>query len=115
MVVFDRTKAETFDHVDDWMEEVQRYEQQNTIKLLVGNKSDMAEGVSLSEARRKADQLSIAYMETSAKTGYQVDAAFTKLARLLMQQREAEGISQGKGLSTRIVLEKENKQIACCT
>ena len=41
IMVYDVTSQESFDHVSDWLTEVNRYASEGTCKLLVGNKSDM--------------------------------------------------------------------------
>jgi hypothetical protein len=41
--VYDVTSAESFDHVEEWLSEVDRYANENTSKLLVGNKADLVE------------------------------------------------------------------------
>lgn len=116
MVVYDKTNRLSFEHVHDWVEELQLYDQTTALAMLVGNKSDRPEVVTLSEAQRKADSLSMPYIETSAKSAYQVDTAFLQLGRLLIQKREVEGLSPDKGFGSRVVLEKESKgQLPCCT
>lgn len=116
MLVYDLTNRESFEHVDDWMEEVQKYEQHRTVKLLVGNKSDVwdSDGVRKDEARTKAAQLTLPHIETSAKSAFQVEAAFTQMARLLIQ-RFGKGTPREKSIHTRVVLEKEEKRMECCT
>jgi len=50
-------------------------------KLLVGNKCDMEnKAVDYATAKQYADQLEIPFLETSAKTGDQVENAFMKMA-----------------------------------
>ncbi|KAI6649811.1 hypothetical protein LOD99_6600 [Oopsacas minuta] len=52
--------------------------------VLVGNKSDLENNrvVTFSEAKQVADKLKIPYMETSAKTGVNVEQAFLELLRV---------------------------------
>lgn len=116
MLIYDVTSRESFEHVDDWMEEVQKYEQHRTVKLLVGNKSDLwdSECVSKAEVSAKATQLSLQHIETSAKSADQVEAAFTLMARLLIQ-RFGQGAPREKSIHARVVLEKEEKRMECCT
>jgi len=38
--VYDVTNQDSFNHVADWLSEVNRYASEGTCKLLVGNKSD---------------------------------------------------------------------------
>merc|ERR1719321_2356167 len=58
IMVYDVTAQESFDHVQDWLSEVNRYASEGTCKLLVGNKSDRADKVvSTEKARAFADSL----------------------------------------------------------
>jgi len=89
IMVYDVTSAESFDHVEEWLSEVDRYANENTSKLLVGNKADLIEDKQVSEetAQRFADKLSIPFIETSAKTATNVDAAFLTMAKELIKMR----------------------------
>jgi Ras-related protein Rab-1A len=40
ILVYDVTSMESFNHVNDWLIEVNRYTAETTCKILVGNKSD---------------------------------------------------------------------------
>jgi Ras-related protein Rab-1A len=51
-MVYDVTNQESFDHVNDWLSEVNRYASEGTCKLLVGNKSDKSEKVVSSDKAR---------------------------------------------------------------
>lgn len=43
IMVYDVTSEESFNHINDWFIEVNRYAAENTCKLLVGNKIDLAD------------------------------------------------------------------------
>eukprot|EP00455_Lapot_gusevi_P000001 TRINITY_DN0_c0_g1_i1.p1 TRINITY_DN0_c0_g1~~TRINITY_DN0_c0_g1_i1.p1 ORF type:complete len:213 (-),score=68.37 TRINITY_DN0_c0_g1_i1:269-907(-) len=89
ILVYDVTSMESFEHVEEWLGEVNRYATENTTKLLVGNKADMSDKrVSEETARRFADKLGIPFIETSAKNATNVDAAFLTMARELIKARE---------------------------
>jgi len=90
IMVYDVTSPESFDHVEEWLSEVDRYANENTAKLLVGNKADLIEEKQVSEetAQRFADKLGISFLETSAKTATNVDAAFLTMAKELIKNRE---------------------------
>jgi len=101
IMVYDVTSSESFDHVEEWLSEVDRYANENTSKLLVGNKADLIEEKQVPEdtAQRFAEKLSIPFLETSAKTATNVDAAFLTMAKELIKTREkqdAAGVSKGK-------------------
>ena len=40
IMVYDVTNMESFNHVNDWLAEVNKFAPEDTCKLLVGNKSD---------------------------------------------------------------------------
>lgn len=72
IITYDITKKDTFKNVVRWTEDVKKYAPPNVLKLLVGNKTDIAEcrEVSLEEARLCAAHYSmIDTLEASAKVG----------------------------------------------
>eukprot|EP00980_Cylindrotheca_fusiformis_P009363 scaffold2047_cov129-Cylindrotheca_fusiformis.AAC.42 len=93
IMVFDVTSAESFDHVNDWLKEVNRYAAEGTVKLLVGNKSDRTADKVVTEEQAKefADELGIPFIETSAKSSKNVEEAFLTMAGELIRQRDARG------------------------
>ncbi|KAL8449743.1 hypothetical protein Emag_003552 [Eimeria magna] len=97
VLVYDVTEAESFAHVDEWLAEVNRYATENTVKILVGNKSekDRDRVVATEDARRKAEDLGISFIETSAKESINVDLAFTTVAKELIARREAQAAAGG--------------------
>ena len=90
-MVYDVTSAESFEHVNDWLKEVNRYASEGTCKLLVGNKSDRTADkvVTTEQAKEFADELRIPFLETSAKSAKNVEEAFLTMAGELVKQREA--------------------------
>lgn len=99
IMVYDVTSSESFDHVNDWLKEVNRYAAEGTVKLLVGNKSDRTADKVVSEetAKEFADDLGIAFLETSAKSAKNVEEAFLTMAGELIRQRDARGGANKKG------------------
>jgi Ras-related protein Rab-1A len=92
-MVYDVTSMDSFDHVNDWLKEVNRYASEGTVKLLVGNKSDRTVDkiVTPEQAKEFADELGIAFLETSAKSAKNVEEAFLTMAGELIKQRQARG------------------------
>lgn len=90
IMVYDVTSQESFDHVSDWLSEVNRYANEGTCKLLVGNKSDMDDKVVKTDsAKEYADSLGIPFLETSAKNSTNVEEAFLTMAGELIRLRES--------------------------
>ena len=70
VITYDITKKDTFKNVVRWTEDVKKYAPANVIKLLVGNKTDIAEirEVSMEEATSCAAHYGMVdALETSAK------------------------------------------------
>ena len=94
IMVFDVTNSESFEHVHDWLKEVNRYAAEGTVKLLVGNKCDKSAAdrtVEETRAKELASELGIPYIETSAKSAKNVEEAFLTMAGELIRQRGASG------------------------
>jgi len=91
ITVFDVTNSESFDDVESWLTEANMHIVPNTYiaKLLVGNKADLADKrqVSTQTAQQFADKLKIQYLETSAKTATNIEAAFMTIAKELVEHR----------------------------
>ncbi|GAW06271.1 gtp-binding protein ypt1 [Lentinula edodes] len=83
IVVYDVTDNDTFTNVKQWLQEIDRYASEGVNKLLVGNKSDLTSKkvVEYSVAKEFADQLSIPFLETSAKNATNVEQAFLTMAK----------------------------------
>ena len=96
MILYDVTRLSTFENVYNWIEEIFKGVKKKIPIVLIANKidlrrqSDMAikteEGREL--ARKISDEyfegkLRVPYIETSAKTGENVDEAFSKMAELI--------------------------------
>lgn len=64
------------------MAEIDKYGNENVVKLLVGNKSDLeaSRQVKAEEGKTLADSLGIKFLETSAKDAVNVEKAFTTLS-----------------------------------
>jgi len=87
------TNYESFEHVEEWLNEVNRHASESTLKLLVGNKADLNDDkkVDTDEAKKFADGLSISFLETSAKNATNVEAAFLTMAKQLIEAKELIG------------------------
>jgi len=90
IMVYDVTSQESFDHVEAWLSEVDRYANENTSKLLLGNKADLQDERQVTEetGHKFAEKLGIPFLETSAKTAVGVDQAFLTMAKELIRLRE---------------------------
>jgi len=90
--VYDATNRASFEHVDQWMGQVQQHHEcgPTTIKILVGNKTDMRDQLCVTEeeGRAKAESMGAFFIATSAKTAANVDMAFLTAAQNLVETRK---------------------------
>ncbi|CAD8144847.1 unnamed protein product [Paramecium octaurelia] len=86
IIVYDITKRNSFENVVKWLDDARENGNKQITFLLVGNKNDLEQErqVSFEEAKQFAQDNEIGFMETSAKTNYNVDQMFTKLAEIIL-------------------------------
>uniref|UniRef100_A0A3Q3VLW2 Uncharacterized protein n=1 Tax=Mola mola TaxID=94237 RepID=A0A3Q3VLW2_MOLML len=85
VVVYDITNLNSFQQTSKWIDDVRTERGSDVIIMLVGNKTDLADKrqVSVEAAERKARELNVMYIETSAKAGYNVKQLFRRVAAAL--------------------------------
>jgi Ras-related protein Rab-5B/Ras-related protein Rab-5C len=78
IVVYDITNQDTFVRAKNWVKELQRQASPNIVIALSGNKADLASKrmVEYDEAQIYAEENSLLFMETSAKTAMNVNEIF---------------------------------------
>ncbi|EDQ90112.1 uncharacterized protein MONBRDRAFT_20657, partial [Monosiga brevicollis MX1] len=106
-IVFSVTSRASFDEarlMKDWVLRVRDVDTTDQVALiLIGNKSDLnvAREVSSTEGQRLADEWHCTYIETSAKTGFNVNRAFEELvlsfARLNPRMTQLKTVVMGSG------------------
>lgn len=87
LVVFSLADRDSFAKLPQWLSDVRTQSGPDVAVVLVGNKADLAgeRQVELMEASKLAQSEGcVAYVETSAVTGENVDFAFLKLARSVL-------------------------------
>lgn len=82
ILTYDITDKQSFKDIENWLTEVEKFANENVIKLLVGNKCDLESQrqVTFDEGKEYADSLGIQFLETSAKNNANVEKAFFTLA-----------------------------------
>ncbi|ETV70605.1 hypothetical protein H257_13980 [Aphanomyces astaci] len=82
LLVFDVTDKTTFDGIQKWLDQLLQVAEPGLTTVLVGNKADVdlnKRAVTTAEAQAYAASHHMMYLETSAKTGSNVDKAFRDL------------------------------------
>ncbi|XP_052105755.1 ras-related protein Rab-6A isoform X3 [Mytilus californianus] len=85
VVVYDITNANSFQQTSKWIDDVRTERGSDVIIMLVGNKTDLSDKrqVTSEEGERKAKELNVMFIETSAKAGYNVKQLFRRVAAAL--------------------------------
>ena len=88
MLTFDLTNRKTFEKLNSFLEETMSNASSNLVIMLVGNKSDLKDKreVSRDEANEFAERMNMLYIEVSAKTGENVQNAFTQLSEEIVRR-----------------------------
>lgn len=138
LVVYDLTKPTSLIKAKHWVAELQRQASPGIVIALVGNKLDLtsdssdgaspAEGgegddddddsgdarkVSTEEAKAYAEEESLLFFETSAKTGHNVTEVFTAIANAIPETslKSTRGQGAGAGAASRAGEEQQRVQL----
>ncbi|KAI1269796.1 P-loop containing nucleoside triphosphate hydrolase protein [Xylariaceae sp. FL1019] len=99
LLVFDITRRATFVHATDWLNDLRAIAEPDIVVILVGNKLDCVQSesgdadnsdkreVTFAEAAEWAKKNNVLqYVETSAKSGENVEAAFMRIAERIYER-----------------------------
>ena len=116
ILVFDITKEETFDAIEEWLKYLKDNNKDNIEKILIGNKLDLENNrkVSKEDAEAFAKSNGCQYFECSAKTGQNINEALDEIARITFLSKK--GKTEGDK-DKNIVLNKNSpgaKKKKCC-
>lgn len=81
LLVYDITNPKTFENVDKWLSDLKTNAEEKISVVLVGNKTDL-EGdrkISIEQGKEKAELFKLAFIETSALNGNNIEKAFNEL------------------------------------
>ncbi|KAI8139606.1 ras-related protein rab-like protein-6A [Fennellomyces sp. T-0311] len=85
VIVYDISNRESFLNTSKWIDDVRAERGNQVIIVLVGNKTDLSEKreVTPDEGEKRAKELNVMFIETSAKAGHNVKTLFRKIAQNL--------------------------------
>jgi small GTP-binding protein len=117
LVVYDISRKGTFENVDKWIEELKANGSEDVLIMLVGNKSDLEDKreVKTEDVIKKAEQFKVAFCETSALDGKNIDHAFDNLINEIAKKverdkvNEAKNMQDSKGITLDTAEEKRNE------
>ena len=142
LLVFDLSRKSTFQHVTDWLNDLRQIAEPDIVVVLVGNKADLTQPSDAAGAGPDRNQREVTrdeaeewarrngvleYVETSAKSGENVENAFMRVAERIYQNIQAgrydlndrrsgvKGPNSGGGRQVRLGSEaKAGSGTGCC-
>ena len=88
ILVYDSTDENSFTNIRTWMKQLKEFSNQDTVKVLVGNKSDSSDAVITPECGKKlADEYGIAFYSVSAKNNINVTECFYHVSKEIDNKR----------------------------
>ncbi|XP_023868992.1 ras-related protein Rab-37 isoform X1 [Salvelinus sp. IW2-2015] len=114
LLLYDITSKSSFDNIRAWLTEVHEYAQKDVVIMLLGNKTDMAgeRVIKREEGEKLAKEYGVPFMETSAKTGVNVELAFLAVAKEL-KHRAAQQPNEPK-FQIHDYIASEKQKSGCC-
>ena len=93
LLVYDITRRDSFIHVTKWLEEVRNNSSKNIIIILIGNKKDLEDKrqVTYEEGEAFAKENGLLFLETSAKTAFNVVESFNLSAQSILNHYKENG------------------------
>ena len=127
-IVYDITSRNSFNSVQSWIDDCTKQTPRNILLLLIGNKNDLNDKreVQYEEGEEFAKKKNMIFLETSAKTGNNIDKIFEKSVKKIDQNildnkydLDNENCGIRKGLRTEsfvlsVEKSKEKKKKKCC-
>jgi Ras-related protein Rab-1A len=117
VITYDTTNRESFNHIRNWLGEIERYSNTDTIKVIVATKSDLItrRTVSTEEGQELATQLGYKFLETSAKNGINVTDIFRTMTEEIRQSySKSTEINQSQITLSQTQNLMANKNSTCC-
>lgn len=106
LFVYDVTNIESFFGIERWYRDYLAFGDANTVKVLVGNKTDLKSTVRREEAMAWAAQKGMCYETVSAKDNHQVHKTFSTVVKLLNRLPRVQ--------KEKIKLQQRPKTDRCC-
>jgi len=126
IIVYDQTVEKTFSSIKSWVNEVEKYANENTRKFIVANKSDLNDKIAVPSITGKefADELHLPFFEVSAKNDVNIDILFQHLVQSVGERTnpnedwgkfKISKTSSGSSSGSAAPAQKEKRRSGICT
>ena len=116
VVVFDITDKDSFEHVKNWMADVDKFAKEGVLRILVGNKCDLEHKrqVSVENGKELASKYGIQFLETSAKETVNIEKLFEDATKSFLSKRVSTSSIKTKKPTDGINLDNNSNQSSGC-
>ncbi|MEE6521036.1 hypothetical protein FKM82_019033 [Ascaphus truei] len=113
LLLYDITSKASFDNIRAWLTEVHEFAHKDVVIMLLGNKSDVSSArvIRTEDGESLAKEYGVPFMETSAKTGMNVELAFLAAAKELKQRTSRQDEPK---FQIHSYIESQKKRSGCC-
>ena len=96
-VVYDITRKSSFESIDKWVSDLTSAADKKLTIVVIGNKSDLEDQrqVTKEQGQEKASKLEVAFLETSAFSGENLDKAFEMMINEVYKKCHEEMLAEG--------------------
>ena len=96
-VVYDITRKASFDSIDKWVSDLTSAADKKLTIVVIGNKSDLEDQrqITKEQGEEKSRKLDVAFMETSAFSGENLDKAFEMMMNEIFKKCHDEMMAEG--------------------
>ena len=121
-VVYDITRKSSFESIDKWVSDLTAAADKKLTIVVIGNKCDLEDQrqITKEQGEEKAGKLEVAFMETSALSGENLDKAFEMMINEIFKKCHEEMLSEGEvdiiegGQDINLSKKKNNEPKKCC-
>lgn len=120
LLVYDITQRSTYEHIDRWLKEIREHEYNHTedaVIILVGNKTDLEQSraVSTEEAQTFAEANNLLFIETSALSGSNIEAAYLNVLNEILQNERKNPSNEDQSSGTKLSTDNSKPSAySCC-
>ena len=119
IIVYDITDRNSFAHIKDWLDDVNKYTDDNPLKIIVGNKIDLIKDkqINNNDMKTMTAQTGIEIIECSAKDSIKINDLMEIMTKKLIEKKKNEG---NKNTTKSMILNdinNKNKELnnkGCC-
>ena len=121
-VVYDITRKGSFESIEKWVNDLTSTADKKLTIVVIGNKCDLEDQrqITKEQGEEKANKLEVAFLETSAFSGENLDKAFDKMMNEVYKKCHEEMLSDdvdlidGKGKDINLDKNDANEKKKCC-